>query len=454
MTGRISRRAAVKSMAATPFLLTILPAGLARGYSANERLNVALVGCGTRGRGLMEALRLIGENLVAMCDVNQQRAAQAYKMAPDVPKHLDYRKMLEENAGRIDAVMVATCDHHHAPCSALAMKLGKPVYCEKPLVQTVREARQIRRIAKETGVATQMGNQGTATDAFREQVEILQTGGLGEVRDVYVWQRMGNRGIRELPTEAETPPKTLAWDLWLGPRPHRPYNRAWTQWSAWREFGTGQLGNWGSHAAAAQFRGLKLDTIWDAAASSSARIRVRPKSAESNAWSFPLWEIIDYELPARGGAPTEGWSPPVIMHWFNGDEAPGFPQNIEKMTGDEAGGSGCLVVGTRGKILASGHNSAYRVLQDEGAEPVRKPEPYLPRHGSHEREWFDAIRGKLKEPFSNFDFASREIETLLLGNVATLLGRQIEYDPIAGVCPGDDEATAALDREHRSGWEV
>ncbi|MHC4406758.1 MAG: Gfo/Idh/MocA family protein, partial [Planctomycetota bacterium] len=158
MTGRITRRAAVKPMVAAPFLFTYLPSGLARGYSANEKLKVALVGCGTRGRGLMEALGRAGENLVAMCDVNERRAARAYQMAPDVPKHVDYRKMLNEMDRQIDAVMVATSDHHHAPCSAMAMKMGKPVYCEKPLTLSVREARQIRQIARQTGVATQMGN--------------------------------------------------------------------------------------------------------------------------------------------------------------------------------------------------------------------------------------------------------------------------------------------------------
>jgi len=449
MNRRITRRTVVKSLAA-PLAFTLLPEGLAGTYSANEKLNIAVVGCGTRGRHFIETIPQIGENLVALCDVNQQRAAAGFQMAPDVPKHFDYRKLLEEKGRQIDAVVVTTCDHHHAPCSALAMKMGKPVYCEKPLTLTVQEAREIRRIAKEQGVATQMGNQGTATDAFREQVEIMQTGGLGEVREVYVWQRMGGAGIYEPPTESETVPKTLQWDLWLGPRAPRPYNRSWTQWHKWREFGTGQLGNWGSHAAAAQFRGLKLDTLWDAeaAAGSGPRIRVTPESSESNTCCFPRWEIVRFEFPARGDMP------PVTMHWFSGDEAPGFPENIQKLTGREAGGSGCLVVGTRGKIVASGHNSAYSVIQNDNADRVQRPEPYLARHGSHEREWLDAIRGKLPTPMSNFDFASREIEALMLGNVATMLGRTIEYDPIAGVCVGDAEATAALDREHREGWRL
>jgi len=447
MKRKLARRHFLASAAGVGAAALFLPGVSARTYAANEKLNIALVGCGGRSRQLIEAVRHIGENLVAMCDANEQRAAQAYKMEPDVPKHRDYRKMLEENAHKIDAVMVATCDHHHAPCSALAMKLGKPVYCEKPLTLTVREAREIRRIARETKVPTQMGNQGAATDAFREQIEILQAGALGDVREVYVWMRFGNAGLRERPTGEETPPTTLTWDCWLGPRAARPYNRGWVSWSAWRDFSTGQLGNWGAHATAAAFRGLNLDALWDEKVSKSPRIRVRPiAAAESNPWSFPRWEIMDVEFPARGQMP------PVVIHWFNGDDAPGFPENIEVMTGAEAGGAGCLSLGMRGKIIASGHNSAYRLVHDEKAEPIHKPQPYLPRHGSHEREWLDAIRGKIKEPFSNFAFASREIETLMLGNVATFLGRPIEYDPIAGICPGDDEATAALDREHREGW--
>jgi hypothetical protein len=295
-----------------------------------------------------------------------------------------------------------------------------------------------------------MGNQGTATDAFREQVEILQTGGLGEVRDVYVWQRANRGGPQTVPVDAETAPPTLQWDLWLGPRASRIFNRAWLRWGAWRDFGTGQLGNWASHAANMQFRGLKLYTLWDAANARPAepRIRVRPKTSGIHRESFPEWEIIDFEFPPRGKMP------PVTMHWFKCDAAPGFPENLERMSGSEVGGSGCLVVGRRGKIVSSGHNSGYRLLQDETAESIERPKPFLPRHGSHEREWIDAIRGKVEKPMSNFDYAGRLIETLMLGNVATLLGREIEYDPVAGVCIGDDEATAALDREHRGGWQL
>lgn len=450
MTRPISRRRFLVRSAAAGAGLTIVPASAVRTFAANEKLNLALVGCGNRGGNLLDSFSRIGENIVALCDVNQQRAAKTFQRAPDVPKHLDYRKMLADRDSQIDAVVVATTDHHHAPCSALAMKLGKPVYCEKPLTLTVQESRELRRIAKETRVATQMGNQGTATDAFREQVELLQTGSLGEVREGYVWCRLSDPGVRTVPTQSDGIPDTLAWDLYLGPRSDRPYNRAWVSWGTWRDFGTGQLGNWGAHAMAALFRGLKLDTLWDArpGTGESPRIRVRPRSGETNAHCFPSWETIDFEFPARGDMP------PVTVHWFKGDEAPGFLDKIRQLTGREAGGSGCLAIGTRGKCLASGHNSAYSLLSGGDGDRIDRPAPFLPRHGSHEREWLDAIRGKVKEPMSSFDFASREIEAIMLGNVATMLGRTIEYDPIAGNCPGDDQATAALDREHREGWRL
>ncbi len=178
------------------------------------------------------------------------------------------------------------------------------------------------------------------------------------------------------------------------------------------------------------------------------RIGVRPRSAKSNAHCFPVWEIIDFDFPARGDMQ------PVSLHWSTGNGGLGFLAKIHELTGREAAGSGCLAVGAKGQCLASGHNSSFSLLSGGRKAQVSRPKPFLPRHGSHEREWLDAIRGNLKEPFSNFDAASRQIELLMLGNVATMLGRPIAYDPVAGTCPGDDEATAALDCGHREGWKL
>jgi hypothetical protein len=457
MSRPLTRRTAVKSLAAGALAFTILPEGLARGYAANEKLNIALVGCGGRGSWFIGAIPQIQENLVALCDVNQQRAAESFAKLPDVPKFTDYRKMLEEKDKQIDAVIVAAPDHIHAPCGVMAMKMGKHLYCEKPLTNTINEARTMRETARATGVATQMGNQGTATHAFREQVEIIRAGGLGDVREVFVWNAQGGTGPRRAPTETMDAPPTLAWDLWLGPRAFRPYHREWMKWHTWREFGTCQLGNWAVHSANMQFMGLNIHRLWEPVAGQAPpRIRVRAEVPEIDRASFPKWEIIHYDIPARGDMP------PVTVHWYNGLNAPGFREKMEAGLGRplEAGGpgpwndhAGCLAIGSQGTIHSTGHNSSYTLLPKEKYAGYQRPQPTLPRSGSHEREWARACRGG-PAAMSNFDYGAALTEFVLLGNVATQFDRLIEYDPINLVCVGDDEATAALRRDHRDGWKI
>ena len=262
MNRRFSRRQALRSLAAASFGFNLLPSGSLRGYQANEKLNIALVGCGGRGSWFVQAIPQIGENIVAMCDVNEQRAAESFAKLPRVPKYHDYRTMLEQKDKEIDAVIVAAPDHIHAPCGIMAMQMGKHLYCEKPLANNIQEARRMRQVAKQTGVATQMGNQGTATNAFREQVEIVRSGALGDIQQVLVWNASGGAGPAAEPTEPMPVPDYLKWDLWLGPRRSRPYHRQWMQWHAWREFGTSQLGNWSVHSTNMQFMAFRVADLW------------------------------------------------------------------------------------------------------------------------------------------------------------------------------------------------
>lgn len=458
MKRRLTRRRLLGDLSAAALSFWLLPEGLARGYAANEKLNIALVGIGGRGRWFVDTIPRIGENVVAVCEVNDDRAAESLKKMAGVPRYYDYRKMLSDRDREIDAVIVAAPDHHHAPCGVLAMKMGKHLYCEKPLTNTVNEARVMRRVAKETGVATQMGNQGTATGAFREQVEIIQSGGLGEIREVYVWNTNAGVGNRPLPTDAMPVPETLKWDLWLGPRKFRPYHRKWMQWHHLREFGTQQLGNWAIHTSNVQFMGLRLDSLWyaDAAAGATPRFRIRAEVSEIVRDTFPKWEKIHYEFPARGDMP------PVTVHWLAGMQGPGFRETLEPLLGRRliAGGpgpwldfAGCLVVGTKGMIHSTGHNSTYSLLPKDKFADYKPPERSLPRHGSHEREWLDACRGG-PPAMSNFDYGAVLTEFVLLGNVATQFDRAIDYDPAAMKCLGDDEADEALRRDHRQGWKV
>lgn len=457
MSTSFSRRHFLKSSVQGALGLTILSGSAsALSYRANEKLNIALVGIGGRGAWFVDTIPRLGENVVAVCDVNDERAAESLKKMANVPRYYDYRKMLDDKHKEIDAVIIAAPDHHHAPCGVRAMKMGKHLYCEKPLTNSVHEARVMRQVANETGVATQMGNQGTATNAFREQVEVIQSGNLGEIRDVYVWNTNAGVGEIKLPSSGMPIPDTLKWDLWLGPRKSRPYHREWLRWHHLREFGTQQLGNWAIHSANMQFMGLRLNLLWYSKEKPSARIRVHAEVSQIVHDTFPKWEVIHYEFPARGDLP------PVTVHWHAGMHAPGFRKTLEPLLGREliAGGpgpwkdfAGCLVVGSKGKIHSTGHNSSYTLLPEEKLADYELPNPTLPRHGSHEREWLEACRGG-PPAMSNFDYGAVLTEFVLLGNVATQFDRPIEYDPIAMECVGDPEATAALRREHRPGWTV
>ncbi|MHC4405804.1 MAG: Gfo/Idh/MocA family protein [Planctomycetota bacterium] len=439
-------------------LLILNSARSAFSYQANEKLNVALVGVGGRGRWFVDTIPRIGENVVAMCDVNGHRAAESFRKLPEVPKHRDFRKMLDERDRQIDAVVVATPDHVHAPCSVVAMKRGKHVYCEKPLTHNVVESRVMRTTAKQHQVATQMGNQGTATHAFREGVEIIRSGDLGEVRDVHVWKDSGGPGPRRLPDGSQPVPDLLEWDLWLGPAASRPYHPEWMKWHGWRDFGTCNLGNWAPHTANMAFMGLKIDSLWyaDEQQDPPPKIRVEADVSEIQRHSFPKWEIVRFRVPARGDMP------PVTIHWYNGGRNPTGRQTVEELMGSkldwgDAGRkkwddhAGCLIVGTEGMIHTTSHNSSYRLLPEDKFADYQKPEPTLPRHGSHEREWVRAAKGG-PAAMSDFDYAGPLAEILLLGNVATQFDHPLEFDPTACKVANSPEADQALRREYREGW--
>ncbi|MBN1443038.1 MAG: Gfo/Idh/MocA family oxidoreductase, partial [Planctomycetes bacterium] len=219
---RISRRSFLGRLSTTCAAASVLASPRsARAYAANDALDVALVGVSGRGSWFVGCIPSLRENVVAMCDVNERRAAEAFARIPAARKFRDFRRMLDAMAGEIDAVVVATPDHSHAVITAAAMRAGKPVLCEKPLTRLVEEARRIRDLARECKVATQMGNQGTASEAFRRAVELVQAGVIGAVREVHVWNTGGGSGARALPQGSEPVPEHLDWDLWLGPARER-----------------------------------------------------------------------------------------------------------------------------------------------------------------------------------------------------------------------------------------
>jgi len=298
-----------------------------RSYGANERLDIALIGVGGRGRWFVGIMPKLGTNVVAMCDVNERKASLSFEEIPKAKKYFDYRKMLDEMGRQIDAVVIAVPDHSHAPASATAMKMGKHVFCEKPLTRTLSEARRLRELAAKCKVATQMGNQGTGSEAFRRAVELVRAGVIGDVHEVHAWNTGGGPGDRPIPTDEHDLPDYLHWDLWLGPAKYRPYNSRWLSgWHGWRDFGTGNLGNWASHTMNLPFKALRLDTLWDS--QSEATIKLTPEVSGVHKHSLPKWEIIRYDFPARGDMP------PVRINWYNGPgRAPGPRDMIEQLMG-------------------------------------------------------------------------------------------------------------------------
>ena len=459
MSLRMNRRTFLGHSAGAAAGLVILRcAASARGAPANGKLNVALVGLGGRGEWFVDTIPKM-ENVVALCDVNEIKAAKAYAKYPDIRKFQDFRKMLDEMGKSVDAVVIATPDHTHAVISAAAMKAGKHVYCEKPLTRLVHESRVLRETARKQKVATQLGNQGTASEPFRRAVELIRGGVIGQVKEVYVWNNGGGPGATQPPQGTQPVPDTLKWDLWLGPAADRPFHADWlAKWHGWRDFATGQLGNWASHSANLAFMALSVDTLWraDPAKDPNPILGIEAKVSEINRLSFPKWEVIKFDIPARAGLP------PITIQWHNGGSAPGSRDLLEAAMGEgldwgDKGEkkwrdhAGTVIVGTEGKIHATGHNATFRLLPEEKFKDFKAPAPTLPRSPGHEREWFDACRGG-PAAMSNFDYGGPLAEFLLLGNLATQFDHKLQYDPVAGKIIGDDKADQGLRGEYRQGW--
>ena len=405
----------LSALAGTWLLLPGCSSTTARRYSANEKLNVGVIGVG--GKGSSDTVGVAGENLVALCDVDDQRAAGTYKRFPAVPKYHDYRVMLERE--NLDAVVISTPDHSHAPAAVMAMELGLHVYCQKPLTHTVEEARVLRELAARQGVATAMGNQGGAMDGFRTGVEVIRSGAIGTVREVHVWTNrpIWPQGMERSP-EIAAIPDTMRWDLWLGPAPHRPYNGSYApfNWRGFWDFGTGALGDMACHLWNLPYMALELGMPTSVVAK-----RVSGNTDEA----APNSSIVEYQFPARGDQPPVKWT------WYDGGELPSLDlvPGVEKLRG-----GGSIVVGDRG-VLYSGddYGRRYRLLPEDRYVDFQEPAPFLPRvRGDNDgqktyNEWIDDCKGGAKG-LARFDYAGPLTEAILLGNVAVRTGEKIEWN--------------------------
>ena len=449
MTTPITRRHFLRRSAlGSAGLLILGNSRSAFAYDANGRLNVAGIGVSGQGRGNLDNVAGLGETLVALCDVDHKYAADTFKKYPQAKVYKDFRRMFDEMAKQIDAVIVSSPDHTHAVAAVAAMRRGKHVYCEKPLTRTVREARVMRETAVKSKVVTQMGNQGSASGGLRRAVELAWGGVLGEIREAHVWFDGGN-GPMQRPKDTPPVPETLDWDLWLGPAPQRPYNPCYLPgaWRSWRAFGSGIVGDFGCHTGNIMFRALHLERLWNFAEGKKPKrliLRVEAKPSEVDAEGYPRSMRAVLDIPARGELP------PVKLTLY-AKERPaealmlGFPQK----------GWGDLLVGSKGSLYSEcPWNTRYVLLPEEQFKDFKGgPAETLPRTNSHHREWVDACKGKGKT-FSGFEIGGPLTELMQLANLATLVEGPLEYDTISGKILNHDRANQLVHREYRKGWKL
>ena len=434
---KISRRNFVRNSTLSAGLL-ILPSGSARTYAANEKVDVAFVGVGGVARGNRSRMNKLRSdaNIVALCDVDSNNLASGLKAHEGAAGHRDYRKMLSEQKN-IDAVVVSTPDHTHFPASILAMQHGKGVATEKPMAHTIWEARQLAIAAKKYQVATQMDQEHHAKEALRLQVEWIQAGAIGEIREVHIYTNrpVWPQGMTERPKPSAVP-ENLDWDLWLGAAPFRPYHAGLHsfKWRGWWDFGTGALGDMGCHQFDPVFWALKLGDP----------ISVEAEQAGCTAEAGPTSAVITYEFPARGELP------PVTIKWFEGKARPPRPEMLEK--GRKVPGGGITYYGSKETILAS-HPPSTRIIPEARMKAFERPEPFIERSPGHYKEWLDAIRGG-KPASSNFtDYSGPLTELVLLGNLAIRTGKKIDWDAKNMKARGCPEADQYIRRAYREGWD-
>jgi hypothetical protein len=419
---------------------------LAFGSAANDKLNVAVIGSGGQGRGNLDAVASLGQNLVALCDVDQARAGDVFAKYPQAKPYQDFRRMFDAAAGQIDAVIISTPDHTHAVAAVAAMQLGKHVYCEKPLTRTVYEARVMRQTALRQKVVTQMGNQGSATPGLRRAVELAWGGVLGEIREAHVWFDGGN-GPLERPNDAPAVPATLDWDLWLGPAESRPYNPAYlpASWRAWRAFGSGIVGDFGCHTGNIMFRALRLEQLWNfpaGAVPDKVVLRVEAHPSEVDAEGYPRSSRTTIDLPARGDLP------PVKLTVWAKERPP-----ADLMLGFPQAGWGDLLVGSKGSLYSEcPWNTRYTLLPEARFDKFTGgPAESIPRAKGHHQEWVDACKG-VGRTFSGFEIGGPLTELMQLANLATLIEGPVEYDTVSGRILNPAAAGRRLHREYRPGW--
>ncbi|MEK7953762.1 Gfo/Idh/MocA family protein [Luteolibacter soli] len=432
---------------------------IVRGQNLNSRINIACIGVGGKGDSDVNDAAKCGGTIVGLCDVDRRFLDKKGEKFPEAKKFADYRKMLAELGSSIDAVTISGPDHMHGPAAMLAMGMGKHIYCQKPLTQTVFEARELKRIAAEKKLATQMGNQGSAGDGLRRAVEVIQAGVIGAPQELHVWSNrpIWPQGI-ERPKNTSPVPDYLDWNLWLGTAAERPYVEKTYHdfaWRGWTDFGTGALGDMACHTVNMPFRALKLGYPTVVECEMASRIYSE---------TYPLTSRIRFEFPEREGLP------PLKFWWYDGapDKEfkplrpyPNIVKDVVAMKGSLPA-SGCLIIGDKGILFSpDDYGSQFFIqLKDEKTftkgddhEAVKAVPQSIPRSPGHNQEWFDMMKNGTPA-YSNFDIAGYLTEIILLGCIALRVGEgvKMEWDGPGMQSPNCPQAAQFVKRNDRTGW--
>ncbi len=411
-----------------------VPSRKGRILKPDEKLRVAGVGCGGKGGSDIDGAG--AEEIVALCDVDFNRAAGTFRKYPNAKRYRDFRQMLLEMDEQIDAVTVSTPDHMHFPAAMMAITMGKHVYVQKPLTHTVAEARALTEAAHAHGVVTQMGNQGHAGEGTRLLREWVQAGAIGDVHEVHFWTNrpIWPQGLTR-PATADVLPPTLDWNRWLGVAPLRPYHSSYLpfNWRGWWDFGCGALGDMGCHIMDAAFWALDL----------KYPISVEAEMDAAYAETAPKWSIVTYQFPARGRMP------PVKVVWYDGGKQPPRPKELEADRDMPRGGQ--LLIGDKGAIMdPSDYCQSPRLIPEEKMQAFTRPEKTIPRvpNSNPHTEWTSACKGG-PTPGSNFDHSGPLTEMVVLGNLAIRTGKKIEWDGKRMLCKNFPAAQALVTKEYR-----
>ena len=435
-------------------------------HGAADRLRVAGVGVGGKGSGDIEQAGQFME-VVALCDIDERRFGKHPVTWPNAKKYFDYRKLLDEMSREIDAVVISTPDHHHAPAAIRAMLAGKHVYVQKPLTHTPAEARMMREVAEKKNVCTQMGNQGSALNGLRRAAELVQAGAIGNVKDVHVWTNRPFKYWKQSPDLVSRPkeanvPKTVHWNEWLGAAPERPYavnsdgKPAYHphDWRGFWDFGTGALGDMACHTANMAFRALSL----------TDPIAVVAEAGTVNPETYPAWAKIQYRFPQRGEKVA------CTLHWYEGakDGARVLPpDDLFKgliKPGEKVADSGSLLIGDKGVLFSpNDYGAHFRLTPEDQFKGVQTKNPEKGPMGADKdpdpamkKEWADAIKaGKPELASSHFGYSARLTEAMLLGNIAVrFAGQTLEWNASLQRFTNSSDATKFVSKEYRKGWEM